>query len=84
MLKIIRNVLNAIQAIIVNNCFKEIILDNAYVKKDFMMINRIIFAKNVQTFGKLIRIFYLFHKVIFVHLIALIIKKFALNVKKII
>ena len=45
------NALNVIQIIIVKNYFLEIIMDNAYVKKDIMMIIIIVTAKNAQIFG---------------------------------
>ena len=46
------NALNAMLLIIVNNNLIKIPLDNAYVRKDILMIMKIIiYAKNALSFG---------------------------------
>ena len=42
---------NVIQIIIVQNFLMGSILENAFVKKAIMMINKIVFAWNAQNFG---------------------------------
>ena len=48
------NALSAIQIIIDKNIFKEIILDNVYVKMVITMIIKIVCVKNVKISGKII------------------------------
>ena len=49
------NALNAILIIFARNHLMEILMENAYVKKDITMIILIIYANNVLIFGNLIK-----------------------------